>query len=697
METGQPGGQGSGRHSNQHNVMRRVGAIVAVMLAGLSAVPVAAQTTLTNTTALTVTGSTLAQGTPGRIGIDLIYERGGAGVYDIWPCTHNQRLPQLGWDSSGVWAGRTTFSALRSDWGALTLVRFELYPHECGHYDPWSGDVGGAHVQRSPADGPAWLNVGQVPVPRPDNGAFPIRGRLLSSTPLTNARVEFDVFQVAYGYPDTVLVDNLPPTRRTSSGAESLAFATSTNRGDRWSGHWGWPGRYIMFVRDTATNRHVHGFVEIRKGRIPTIDLDAVCFGLDTCVYDRGSPGPVTGGFHPLVPTRILDSRAGSGLPGALPTGDGRSSHPDARIRRLTSAQHEMVVVGRAGVPRAGVAAVVLNVTAVTAPRNGSVSVVPRPAQTNIFDDQGTFARAVGTTNLDMAAGSTISQTVVARVGAGGVIRVANRGGATHVTADIMGWIDSTGGAGSGSGAGSGLVPVPRATLFDTARSDVPLAADVPTRLDVSVMGQVPTDATAVMLEVTAGDPEADGHVVLWAGDRRRPAVSHMNLQAGQRRSNTVIVPVAGDGTIDVVSVATSTELRIDVVGAFVPGRSGVTVVDPRRVVDSRRAVGVATGPLRAGTSVGVMLPHAVVPADVSAVLIHVTAAAPMGANPGRNGLLRVWGQGAPVPDTPHIVFQTGRTVSQLLLVQPDARGRLRVAVSAADTHLMMDVVGYVR
>lgn len=671
-------------------MIRRGVAILATALVWFGVVPAAAQTPRTTSSTLTVTGSTVAQGTPGRIGIDLIYERGGAGVYDIWPCTHNPRLPQLGWGASGTWQGRTTFSASRADWGALTLVRLELYPQECGHYDPWSGDVGGAHVQRSPADGPTWLDVGRVPLPRPDNGAFPIRGRLLSSAPLTDGRVEFDVFQVAYGYPDTVLMADLPPTRRTSSGAESLAFATSTNRGDRWSGHWGWPGRYIVFVRDTATDRHVHGFVEIRPGRIPTIDLDAVCFGLDTCVYDRGAPAPVTGGFHPLVPTRILDTRAASGLPGALPTGDGRSAHPDARIRRLTSAQHEMVVLGRAGVPRAGVAAVVLNVTAVAAPRTGYVSVLPRPAQTNIFDDQGTFTRPVGISHLDVTAGSTISQTVIARVGAGGVIRFANRSGATHVTADLLGWIDTTGGAGA-SGAGSGLVPIPRATLFDTTRSGADLAADTPVRFAASGVWRVPGDATAVLLEVTARDPAADGHVVMWAGDRRRPAVSHLNLQTGRTRSNTVIVPVAADGTIEVAAVGTSTALRIDVVGAFRPGRAPITVVDPRRVVDSRRAVGVATGPLRAGSSTGISLPSTVVPAGVSAVLVHVST-----ANPAGTGWLRVWGQGAPVPDTPQIAFQAGRTVSQLLLVRPDERGRLRVAVSGADTQVMMDVVGYV-
>jgi hypothetical protein len=532
------------------------------------------------------------------------------------------------------------------------------------------------------------LEVGRVPLPRPDNGAFRIRGRLLASTPLPDDRVEFDVFQVAYGYPDTVLIPDLPRTKATSTGADALAFATSKNRGATWSGHWGWPGRYIVFIRDTATDRHVHGFVEIREGRIPTFDLDAVCFGLDTCVYDRGSPAPVTGGFHPVVPTRIIDTREARGLPGAVPTGDGRSSAGDARVRRLTSAQHETVVLGRAGVPRTGVAAVVLNVTAVDAPGTGYVSVLGRPQQANIFDDQGTFSRRVGTSNLDLQAGDTRSQTVIAPVGAGGVVRLANSGGAVHVTADLIGWIDSSG----ATATGSGLVPVPRATLFDTQRRGTPLVADTPIRVQASGVWRVPADTTAVVLEVSVTDPSADGHLVVWAGDRRRPAVSHMNLQRGRQGSNTVMVPVAADGTIDVALTGASGHVRLDVVGAFRPGRSPVTVVEARRVVDTRRAVGLAAGPMPAGTSAGFALPSALVPPGVGSVWLHVTA-----ANPNGRGLVRVWGHGQPVPTTAQLTFESGRTESQLLLVTPDERGRLRVAVSGADTHVMADVVGYAR
>jgi len=271
-------------------------------------------------------------------------------------------------------------------------------------------------------------------------------------------------------------------------------------------------------------------------------------------------------------------------------------------------------------------------------------------------------------------------------VGAGGVIRFATTAGPAHLTADLLGWIDTSG----STVTGSGLVPLPRATLLDTAVRGAPLAADAPARVTAAGVRGVPPDSTAVVLEVSATDARAAGHLVLWAGDQRRPAVSHMNVGPGGPRSNTMVVPVAADGTIDVVAVGTAAHVRIEVVGAFAPGRSPVTVGDPRRVVDSRRAVGMATGPVRAGTSTGLTLPPAAVPPGAAAVWVHLTAT-PTGG-PVR---VRLWGHGQPVPGTPQLVVPDGHPVSQLLLVTPDERGRLRLAVSGGDAHVMLDVVGY--
>ena len=64
-----------------------------------------------------------------------------------------------------------------------------------------------------------------------------------------------------------------------------------------------------MFVADTATGRKIQVAADITPSSIPTIDLDAICFGFDTCSYLTGGPGVAAGSFHPTTPTRVLDTR----------------------------------------------------------------------------------------------------------------------------------------------------------------------------------------------------------------------------------------------------------------------------------------------------------------------------------------------------------------------------------------------------
>ena len=68
------------------------------------------------------------------------------------------------------------------------------------------------------------------------------------------------------------------------------AFGSAYSRGTTWTAGVGWTGRYIMFVTDTATGNKITALVDITPGDVPTIDLDAICFGFDTCNYLAGGP-----------------------------------------------------------------------------------------------------------------------------------------------------------------------------------------------------------------------------------------------------------------------------------------------------------------------------------------------------------------------------------------------------------------------
>jgi len=96
---------------------------------------------------------------------------------------------------------------------------------------------------------------------------------------------------------------------------------------------------------------------------VPTIDLNAPCFGFKECVTvtGDGSPPAPSGTFQPLSPTRILDTRSGLGIPnGPVRPGDGSIDTSNDDFRAEEELNHELVVTGRAGVPDHGVAAVLL-------------------------------------------------------------------------------------------------------------------------------------------------------------------------------------------------------------------------------------------------------------------------------------------------------------------------------------------------
>jgi hypothetical protein len=135
---------------------------------------------------------------------------------------------------------------------------------------------------------------------------------------------------------------------------------------------------------------------------------------IDICGYYRTGPAAQPGGFSPVSPARVLDTRIGLGAPKALV--GGRSSLPVA-------------VTGRAGVPTSGVAAIAVTVTIVSPRAAGVITVyghnLPRPA----------------TSNLNFVAGQTIADMVIVTPGADGKVDLLNASNAgTHLVIDICGY-----------------------------------------------------------------------------------------------------------------------------------------------------------------------------------------------------------------------------------------------------------------
>jgi hypothetical protein len=115
--------------------------------------------------------------------------------------------------------------------------------------------------------------------------------------------------------------------------------------------------------------------------------------------------------FHPVTPSRILDTRNGGGPVGA-------------------AAALDVTVTGRGGVPTAGVSAVVMNVAVTGATAASFLTVFPS-------GEPKPWAA-----NLNFLPGQTVPNLVVAKLGTGGRASIANAAGTVDVIADVAGWFD---------------------------------------------------------------------------------------------------------------------------------------------------------------------------------------------------------------------------------------------------------------
>lgn len=151
------------------------------------------------------------------------------------------------------------------------------------------------------------------------------------------------------------------------------------------------------------------GKVDLYNGSGGTVQLVA-----DASGWFAGVTTPAGGAFNGLTPTRILDTRSGTGTSkGPVPAGG----------------TVVLDVEGQGGIPATGVSAVVLNVTVTQPTTSGFITV---------YGDG--MARPLAS-NLNFVAGQTVPNLVVAPIGADGDVVLYNgSGGTVQLVADASGW-----------------------------------------------------------------------------------------------------------------------------------------------------------------------------------------------------------------------------------------------------------------
>jgi hypothetical protein len=364
--------------------------------------------------------------------------------------------------------------------------------------------------------------------------------------------------------------------------------------------------------------------------------------------------------FTSYGPTRILDTRNGTGV---------------TKAKVAPGGYVKVKVAGTGSIP-ADAQAVALNLTATNTGASGYAAAVA--------DGSGTPS----TSNLNFGSGQTVANSTVVQLSSTGYIDIYNGSKASSIDliADVTGYFTPTAAAGYDTVTPDRILDTRNGT--GAAQAQIGSGSAVPVGI-VGVDG-IPASATAVAVHVTVTNTRGGGFAAAVPDGSGKPTTSSMNFGAGQTVSNTVIVPIAADGKIELYNGATGpVDLIADVAGYFTASSSNVFVpVAPTRVVDTR----ASSSPLKSDSTNYFVTGTNKDPGTV-AVVANLTA-----TQPTAGGNLQAFPTNTTRPGVSNVNFGPGQTVANLALLTNNASTGADTDVyndSPGTTQLIIDVFGY--
>ena len=247
-----------------------------------------------------------------------------------------------------------------------------------------------------------------------------------------------------------------------------------------------------------------------------------------------------SGRFVRVGPTRVLDTRDGTGAP-AQALGSG--------------GQLDVQITGRASIPAIGVRAVVFNLTATESVNDGFFTAWPSGApRPNV-------------SNLNVVQGETRANLAVVPVGAGGRVSIFSQAGA-HLIADVAGYFTDATAPVDVAGL---FVPIDPRRILDSRFGGAARVAGTTTLVNQvgSTAIAPPYDMTAaVVANLTVTATTEPGYVTTWPHGGPMPTVSNVNSStADSTVANAAVIPLGAD-SFDLY-VQRSTHVIVDVFGYF--------------------------------------------------------------------------------------------------------------------------------
>jgi len=242
--------------------------------------------------------------------------------------------------------------------------------------------------------------------------------------------------------------------------------------------------------------------------------------------------------------------------------------------------------------------------------------------------------------------------------------------------------------------------------IGDNSDTSIKLTPDTIIELTVTGLGlaapsgsalTVPSNATAVSLNVTVVNSAGDGFITVWPCSVDRPNASNLNYVTGQIVGNGVIAPVGSNGKVCFFAL-TETDLVVDIAGWF----AGDVFVGatPKRLVDSRDGTGTPiaarigpNNPLRVKiTDIAVQTADGVstqVPSSIVAAALNVAAVSPLGS-----GFLTVYPCDVARPLASNLNYTAGKIVPNGVIAPVSASGEVCI-FTLVETDIVVDLAGW--
>jgi alpha-tubulin suppressor-like RCC1 family protein len=372
----------------------------------------------------------------------------------------------------------------------------------------------------------------------------------------------------------------------------------------------------------------------------------------------------------PLVPARLLDTRAGE------PTSDSQYAGGGQRPAGSTL---ELPIAGRGGVDSDAAAAVV-NVTAVNGSAPGFVTVYPCDAPRPLAS------------SLNYLPGTAVPNELIARLSPSGSVCLYTLQ-AVDLVVDVVGYLPAT----------PGYTPLVPARLLDT-RAGEPTSdgqyagggqrpAGSTLELPIAGRGGVDSDAAAAVVNVTAVNGSAAGFVTVYPCDAPRPLASSLNYLPGTVVPNELVTRMSSAGTVCLYTLQ-PVDLVVDVVG-YLSTTPGYTPLVPARLLDTRPGETTSDGQYAGGGQrpAGSTFELAVagrgrVSVNPSAVVVNVTVTGTTAP-----GFVTVYPCDSPRPLASSLNYSTGTTAPNELVARTSATGTICL-YTLQPVDLVVDVVG---